>query len=296
MANVDLVLILKTKQLSLLPECTGPYKTHKNVPLYDMSSKNIFITGAAAGIGRETALAFARKGWFTGLFDVDLEGLDALRNEIEREIGRDSCCTHYIDVRDEEAVRNAITYFGTHTGGTMNVLFNNAGIIHAGALEDISLENHRRILDINIWGVLNCTVQALPLLKESTPATIVNMSSASALYGHPFLTTYAASKMAVRSMTEGFDLALKKHNIKVCDLMPIWVKTGLADDAAGEWSGLKPRDIQITPESVAQQVWRAAHGSRLHWLMGRETKVYNLLTKLLPTRITRMTADFIINE
>ena len=102
--------------------------------------------------------------------------------------------------------------------------------------------------------------------------------------------------MAVRSITEGLDLGLKKHNIKVCDLMPIWVKTELAQNAASEWSGLKPKDVQITPEAVAQNVWRAVHGSRLHWLMGGETRLYNLLTKLLPNRITRMTASIILKE
>ena len=113
-----------------------------------MPPKNIFITGAAAGIGRQTALKFAENGWFVGLFDVDESGLDKLRDEI----GEDRCCAQYIDVRDEEAVRDAIAFFGTHTGKTMNALFNNAGIIHAGDLDAISLSNHRRIIDINYLG------------------------------------------------------------------------------------------------------------------------------------------------
>ncbi len=176
----------------------------------------------------------------------------------------------------------------------MNVLFNNAGIIHAGDVDSISLTNHKKLLDINVWGVLNCTIQALPFLKKSKPATIVNMCSASAIYGHPSLTSYAASKMAVRSITEGLDIGLAKHGIKVCDLMPIWVKTDLAQNAASEWDGLKKNDVKISTQAVAKKVWQAVHGSRLHWLMGGETRFYNILTKILPNRITRMTARIIL--
>lgn len=257
-----------------------------------MPPKNIFITGAAAGIGRETALYFAQKGWFVGLFDIDEAGLKA----VSKEIGQDHCCTHPIDVRDEASVAAALSFFAKQTDGQMNVLFNNAGIVHAGDIDSISLANHKRLIDINIWGVLNCTIQALPFLKKSTPATIVNMCSASAIYGHPSLTSYAASKMAVRSITEGLDIGLAKHGIKVCDLMPVWVKTDLAQHAASEWDGLKKNDVKISTLAVAKKVWQAVHGNKLHWLMGGETRFYNILTKILPNRITRMTARIILKD
>ena len=226
------------------------------------------------------------------MFDIDEAGLGVLAEEI----GETGCCAHLIDVRNESSVRDAIAFFAAQTGGQMNVLFNNAGIIHAGDIDSISLANHKRLVDVNIWGVLNCTIQALPLLKKTQPATIVNMSSASAIYGHPSLTTYAASKMAVRSITEGLDIGLAKHGIKVRDLMPIWVKTSLANTAATEWSGLKKRDVKITPQAVAHKVWQAVHGRRLHWLMGAETRFYNVLTKILPNSITRITARIILRD
>ncbi len=257
-----------------------------------MPPKNIFITGAAAGIGRETARYFAANGWFIGLFDIDKKGLAALSEEL----GPDRCCAHEIDVRDEASVSKAIAFFSNQTGGKMHVLFNNAGIIYAGDIDAISLEQHKRLLDINVWGVINCTVQALPLLKATEPATIVNMCSASAIYGHPSLTTYAASKMAVRSITEGLDIGLATYGIKVCDLMPIWVNTNLADTAANQWSGLKKNDVNITPQAVAKKVWQAVHGRRLHWLMGGETRFYHILTKILPNSVTRFTARYILKD
>lgn len=257
-----------------------------------MTKNTIFITGAAAGIGRETALLFAGKGWYVGLYDVNEDALAPLVDTI----GAAQCCAHYIDVRDTDAVFRAVDHFASNTGGRMNVLFNNAGIIRAGAVDEIGLEAQKQIIDVNVWGVLNCTIQALPLLKASSPACIVNMSSASALYGHPYLTAYAASKMAVRSITEGLDIALEADGIKVCDLMPIWVRTGLAQHAADALSGLQMADVKITPQAVAKTVWKAVHGSRLHWLMGGETRFYNILSKVLPNRLIRATARMILKS
>lgn len=261
-------------------------------PLKYMSSKSIFITGAAAGIGKETALLFSEQGWYVGLFDIDESGLLAL----SKQIGSDKCCFQVMDVCDKESVKNALSFFTKQTNGTLNVLFNNAGIIYAGEIDEINLDQHKRLIDINVWGVLNCTVQALPYLKATPDSQIINMSSASALYGHPFLVSYAASKMAVRSMTEGLDIALKKYDIRVTDLMPLWVKTNLAQDAASQWKGLTMNEVQITTKTVARTVWKAAHGTKLHWLVGAKTKFYHVLGKLLPSPMMRLSARIILKE
>ena len=257
-----------------------------------MTQQTIFITGAAAGIGRETALLFSSKGWYVGLYDIDKTGLDDLSNQI----GSDRCCAGFMDVRDPESVKSSFAHFANHTGGKLHILFNNAGIIYAGDIDAISLEAHKRLIDINVWGVINCTVQAIPYLKNSSPARIINMSSASALYGHPYLTSYAASKMAVRSITEGLDIGLSKHGIKVCDLMPLWVNTNLAEDAASQWKGLTMDEVKITTNTVAKTVWKAAHSNKLHWLVGAKTKFYNTLGKILPSPVMRMSARIIMKE
>lgn len=257
-----------------------------------MSQKSIFITGAAAGIGKETALLFSQKGWYVGLFDIDEDGLNALSQEIESDL----CCSQVMDVCDKKSVHDALTFFSEQTKGTIDVLFNNAGIIYAGELDEIDLDQHKRLIDINVWGVLNCTVQALPYLKATPGSQVINMSSASALYGHPFLTSYAASKMAVRSITEGLDIALKKYDIRVSDLMPLWVKTNLAQDAANQWKGLTMKEVQITTKTIAQTVWKATHSSKLHWLVGTKTRFYHVLGKLLPSPIMRLSARIILKE
>jgi NADP-dependent 3-hydroxy acid dehydrogenase YdfG len=117
---------------------------------------SIFITGAAKGIGRATALLFAKKGWFVGLFDIDLEALQVLSQEIEQ-IATQQNCFAFADVRDEESVQKAIAFFGQHTQNQMNILLNNAGVLQMGFLENIPLAQQKTMIDVNIWGVINTT-------------------------------------------------------------------------------------------------------------------------------------------
>lgn len=102
------------------------------------SRKNIFITGAASGIGRETALYFARQGWFVGIVDVNRMGLLSL----QQEIGEGNCCVGLMDVTNVQDVKEAVSAFTSKTGGKMDVLFNNAGIVRMGPNEEITLRTN----------------------------------------------------------------------------------------------------------------------------------------------------------
>lgn len=249
-----------------------------------MSNPTLFITGAASGIGKATALKFAENGWFVGLYDIDEAGLTALAAQIG-----EHCCYQVMDVSDATSTQAALNHFAKHTNNRLNVLCNNAGVLAVGEFDELSIDTHKRMFDINVFGIINCTHQALPLLKRSSPAQVINMSSASALYGHPLLTAYAASKMAVRSLTEGLEIALEKHGIRVCDIMPMYVKTNMVDDNINHWPGLKAKDIHLTPDQVANAVWQAATGShKLHHLVGLDTKAFGLLGKFIPSRLTRI--------
>lgn len=255
-----------------------------------MNKPSIFITGAGSGIGKEIALLFAQKEWFVGLYDIDEASVAALA----RDIGENHSCFGRLDVREEEDAKRCMEAFAAHTGGRMHVLVNNAGIIQAGAFDRIPGEAHRRVIDVNVWGVLNCTLQALPHLRNTPRAQVINISSASALYGHPALTAYAASKMAVKSITEGLDLAFRKEGIRVNDIMPMWVNAGVAHDASSQWTGVSTKQMRITPQKVAQTVWKATQRNKLHWLLGVDTWTYHLLGKVFPQFMTRFTARFIM--
>ena len=166
-----------------------------------MDKKCIFITGAASGIGRETALFFAKKGWFTGIVDVNEDGL----KQLETKIGPANCHVQMMDVTDPENVQNAIDTFAAETGGRMDVLLNNAGIIKFGFFETVDIADHLRIVDVNFKGCLNCIYYSLKYLRKTPGARIINMSSASALYGIPDVSVYSATKHALSAFTEALD-------------------------------------------------------------------------------------------
>ena len=240
--------------------------------------KSIFITGAASGIGRHTALLFASRGWFVGLADIDTEGLDRL----EREIGADKCRTPWLDVTDAKRYRAVIEMFTSSTGGRLDVLFNNAGILRMGRNEDIPLMQQYLTLDINVKGVLNGIHCALPALRATPGAHIVTMCSTSALYGMPELAVYSASKHAVHGLTEALDLELERDGITVSDVMAPYVNTPMVTAAATRAHSVRSTGVNVQPQQVAEVVWKAAHGRKRHWKVHYLTHVLAAAFVLLP--------------
>jgi NAD(P)-dependent dehydrogenase (short-subunit alcohol dehydrogenase family) len=241
-----------------------------------MNKKTIFITGAASGIGRETAILFAKKGWFVGIVDLDKDGLSSL----ESEIGKDNCFMAVMDVTESESVKVTIEAFGKKTGNRMDVLDNNAGIIKFGAFEDVSLEMHHKIANVNFNGCLNCIYYSLKLLKQTPGSRIINMSSASSLYGIPDFSVYSATKHALSAMTESLNLELGKYGIFVCDLKPPFVNTPLLE-LDEEVFSIKKMGINLEAPKVALTVWEAAHRNKLHWKIGA-TRALSYLFWLMP--------------
>jgi len=107
--------------------------------------KSIFITGGASGIGQAVARLFAEKGWFVGVVDVNEQKLDA----IEKEIGKDNCFIHVLDVTDRGAYNAVISRFGERTSGKLHILYNNAGIGAGGFFEDIPYDWECPVCGVN---------------------------------------------------------------------------------------------------------------------------------------------------
>jgi NADP-dependent 3-hydroxy acid dehydrogenase YdfG len=150
--------------------------------------RTIFITGAASGIGRETALLFSQRGWRIGAVDLDEAGLQTLAAEM----GPESCWTSKLDVRDYAAWQERIRDFGAWSGWRMDALFNCAGIMRMGPFDQTPIHEHVRTVEVNIIGVMNGVHASLELLKATRDAHVISMCSASAVYGVPDLATYSA--------------------------------------------------------------------------------------------------------
>jgi NAD(P)-dependent dehydrogenase (short-subunit alcohol dehydrogenase family) len=250
--------------------------------------KTIFITGAASGIGKATALLFAEKGWFVGLYDVDAVGLKTL----SQIIGEGRCCFDTLDVAESESVRKAMGHFTSNTGGRIDVLFNNAGILRVGFFSELTLEEQIREVDVNLKGVLNCTHAAIPFLKKSSDARVINMSSASAIYGTAHLAVYSATKAAVSSLTESLNMELERHNIHVSDIRVPYVHTPLLETKT-KAASLQTMGTTLVPEDVAAMV-HASLGCRKIHNEGKGMMPLLMLRRLAPMIVQKFILKFIM--
>lgn len=244
-----------------------------------MEQKTIFITGAASGIGRATARLFHQHGWFVGCCDIDTEGLQALKTEL----GNNSIYLP-LDVRDKPTFDAAMTTFAEHTDSRLDIMFNNAGMAIGGHFDDVPFEQIRNMVDINLVGVLTGIYAAIPLLKQTENSLCFTTASSSATFGSPGMATYAATKFAVKGLTEALSVELARYGCRAADVLPgiidtpLWqskaYKAGGTEGAVPDLPKLNAERTDagrtIAPEEVAECVWQAYQGDRLHWYVPPE--------------------------
>ncbi|MBB4683553.1 SDR family NAD(P)-dependent oxidoreductase [Amycolatopsis jiangsuensis] len=191
-----------------------------------LDDRRILVTGAASGIGRATVqrlLAEGARVVATDVAPIDLAD-PALRTAV-------------LDVADEASVVAGVAAAVEHLGG-LDVLVNAAGILQAAHTQETSLELWNRVLAVNLTGTFLVTREALPALlesgRESVGSVVVNFSSTSASFAHPYMAAYAASKGGIHAMTHSLALEYSKRGVRVVSVAPGSVKSGITDNA-GSW-------------------------------------------------------------
>lgn len=256
---------------------------------------SIFITGAGAGIGAATARLFAARGWFVGLYDVN----ESAVLELSRELGP-SVVTGRLDVTDPARFKAVLSEFFEAAGNRLDVLFNNAGIAATDAFEDIDLQRHHAVVDVNLKGVVNGCYYALPYLKQTTGSRVISMCSASAIYGAPSFAVYSGTKFAVRGLTEALNVEWARHGVTVMDVMPLFVDTPMVRSFENPPKSMERMGLRLVADDIANTVWKAANWPtrwwawpRVHWLPGLQSKLLWLATKYLPVWLSRLTTRII---
>ncbi len=228
--------------------------------------KSIFITGAASGMGRETARLFRGKGWFIGGYDVNADGLRAL----EKELGADNCVVRTLDVTDKADYEKALAEFGAATGGKMDILYNNAGIGVGGPFDEQPFEDILRVVHVNFIGVLNGIHSAIGLLKATPNSLCFTTSSSSATYGMPNIAVYSATKHAVKGLTEALSIEFRRYGVRVADTLPGLIDTAILPEGTAERAPKEGMFRLIQPIEVAKIVWEAYNSDKLHWYVPEE--------------------------
>ncbi|MCG5434290.1 SDR family oxidoreductase [Mycobacterium sp. MYCO198283] len=260
-----------------------------------MSDKAVFITGAAAGIGRETALQLAARGYTVGAYDIDEAGCKTLVEEITARGG--TAIAGHLDVTDFDEFTERMAEFTAAVGDRLDVMINNAGILRAGRFEEIGVETHMTEIDINVKGVVNGLHAAFPYLRKTPRSVVVNMSSASAIYGQKELANYSATKFFVRGLTEALDLEWGEYGIRVIAMWPLFVQTGMLQGIkTGTTQSL---GIRLTAQDVAQAIVAAIEPPtvrqaihQVHFPVGPQTKALALASRFSPAWLTRLANQY----
>ncbi|MNR87121.1 3-oxoacyl-[acyl-carrier-protein] reductase FabG [compost metagenome] len=189
-----------------------------------VKGKVVIITGAARGIGRETALLLSGEGARVAVCDRDLAGVEEVAQQIEKAGGEASA--HALDVTQraaiDEMVRQVVERFGR-----IDVLINNAGITMDATLVKMTEQQFDTVIDVNLKGVFNCSQAVLPQMLSQGKGKIVNASSVVGVYGNFGQTNYAATKAGVIGMTKSWAKELARKGITANAVAPGFILTDM---------------------------------------------------------------------
>jgi NAD(P)-dependent dehydrogenase (short-subunit alcohol dehydrogenase family) len=186
------------------------------------ANRLVVVTGAASGIGRATALAFARAGAELFVCDLASEGLTGLRAELLA-AGAEGAHSATVDVGSRADM--AHFFESVSRVGTPDVLVNNAGVGLAGGLLATSLEDWQWILNVNLWGVVHGCHFFAPKMAERGRGQIINIASAAGYYNSAAMTAYGTTKYAVVGLSEGLRAELEPRGVGVSVVCPGFINT-----------------------------------------------------------------------
>jgi NAD(P)-dependent dehydrogenase (short-subunit alcohol dehydrogenase family) len=216
----------------------------------------VVITGSGAGIGRASAIEFAREGALVVVADVNLAGALETAQRIQQIGGK----AHAVetDVANPESVQNLVKET-LRAFSKINVLFNNAAIQINKTVEDTGVEEWNREIAVNLGGVFLCSKFFMPHLR-ATKGSIVNMSSVNGFFVEPMCAGYCATKAAIIGLTKAMAIDHGKEGVRVNCICPGYVDSGLAEGY-----------FQAQPDPVAAR----ASAGKLHalWRIGRPEEV-----------------------
>lgn len=240
-------------------------------------ARRALITGAASGLGKTLALRFAVEGWRVAVCDLDENRVRQTAEEIDHAGG--TAMSLRADVTSEQEIEHLAESVSDHWGG-LDVLVNNAGIATAGRTDETSMEEWRRIFEVNFFGVLRTTQAMLPLIARG--GHIINVASFAGIAAAPGLVAYNTTKAAVISFSESLRAELVERDIGVSVTCPAFFKTRLmetsgvphdkaramverlmerskvtADDVAEQmFASLRTRQFMLIPHMDARWYWR----------------------------------------
>lgn len=253
------------------------------------------VTGAGSGIGQALAVELARSGAKLAISDIDTKGLVQTEEQIKA-IGA-PVKANRLDVTGRETFLAYADEVNEHFG-TVNQIYNNAGIAFTGDIEISEFKDIERVMDVDFWGVVNGTKAFLPYLIASGDGHIINISSLFGIFSVPGQAAYNSAKFAVRGFTEALrqEMTLAGHPVKVTTVHPGGIKTAIARNATAA-EGLDVNELaeffdkrlaSTSPQRAARVILAAVHKNKARVLVGPDAKVLDLVVRLTGSGYQRL--------
>lgn len=199
--------------------------------------RRALVTGGGSGIGQATVLRMLAEGGRVVAADISEDGLKDTVARAGDAAGR--LTTVVVDVADEESVRAGVAAAVTALGG-LDVLVNAAGVLRSSHTHETSLDSFEQVLRINLTGTFLMIREAVPALLEGDGAAVVNFSSTSAMFAHPYMAAYAASKGGIQSMTHALAAEYAKQGIRFTAVQPGSISSGMTDGSGASKQSVGP--------------------------------------------------------
>jgi NADP-dependent 3-hydroxy acid dehydrogenase YdfG len=259
------------------------------------AGKVAVITGAGSGIGQALAVELARSGAKLAISDIDTESLAATEERLTA-IGA-QVKSDRLDVTEREAFLAYADAVNDHFG-TVNQIYNNAGIAFTGDIEISQFKDIERVMDVDYWGVVNGTKAFLPHLIASGDGHIVNVSSVFGLFAVPGQAAYNSAKFAVRGFTEALrqEMILAGHPVKVTTVHPGGIKTDIVRNMSAVEGVDKDELVQTfdkrlastSPQKAARIILDAVRKNKARVLVGPDAKVLDIMVRLTGSGYQRL--------
>ncbi|MFC9787651.1 SDR family NAD(P)-dependent oxidoreductase [Rhodococcus sp. NPDC127528] len=201
--------------------------------------RKVIVTGAGSGIGQATVARILDEGGVVVAADINADGLEVTRQRAEEAGTADRLSITTVDISNEDSVRENIGGAIEKLGG-LQVLVNAAGILRSSHTAETSLEFWNTVVGINLTGTFLVTRQALPALLENGQGVVVNFSSTSAHFAHPYMAAYAATKGGIRSFTHAIALEYAKQGLRAVAVEPGSIASGMTSNPGFPEEGLDP--------------------------------------------------------
>lgn len=246
--------------------------------------KRAFVSGAASGLGLAICERLATQGWKLLIADINTERLDQADTKLQS-LGA-TTLPMIIDVTDYAALESAANAMQAHWGG-VDLVFNNAGVAICGAIDELSLEDWQKTINIDLWSVIyGCKIFA-PILKRQGGGYIINTASSAGTLAPPEMACYNVAKAGVVSLSETLKAELSKDNIGVSVVCPTVFATSLSDSLTGgrpmEQSLLRQLESStVSAQEITEHVIRSIERDRLYVITQADARWGWRIKRLFP--------------